>query len=63
MKDWENEGIDNWRKNNQIREENQAKVKYFEDREVNIYKAKLEKELDSATDEMKTGLNEFEKNL
>jgi hypothetical protein len=30
---------------------------------VNIFKAKLEKELVSATDEMKIGLNEFEKNL
>jgi hypothetical protein len=30
---------------------------------VNIFKAKLEKELVSATDEMKMGLNEFEKNL
>jgi hypothetical protein len=30
---------------------------------VNIFKAKLEKELISATDEMKSGLNEFEKNL
>lgn len=30
---------------------------------MNIFKAKLEKELVSATDEMKSGLNEFEKNL
>ena len=40
-----------------------AKVKYFEDREVNLYKAKLEKELNEATFEMANGLSEFEKNL
>ena len=53
----------NWEKNNQIRAENAANVKYFEDREVNIYKAKLEKELNIATLEMRGGLSEFEKNL
>jgi hypothetical protein len=63
MKEWEQEGIHNWQKNNQVRAENIAKVKYFEDREVNIYKTKLNKELDAATLEMRNGLNEFEKNL
>lgn len=63
MKEWEQEGIHNWQKNNQVRAENIAKVKYFEDREVNIYKTKLSKELDAATLEMRNGLNEFEKNL
>ena len=63
MKQWEQEGIQNWKKNKSVRAENIAKVKYFEDREVNLYKAKLEKELDSATLEMKGGLSEFEKNL
>ena len=63
MKEWEQEGVLNWEKNNQIRAENAANVKYFEDREVNIYKAKLEKELNMATLEMRGGLSEFEKNL
>jgi len=63
MKQWEQEGIQNWKKNRSVREENMAKVKYFEDREVNLYKATLEKELNSATIEMKSGLSEFEKNL
>ena len=40
-----------------------ARAKYFEDREVNIYKSKLEKELNVATNEMKGGLFDFEKNL
>jgi hypothetical protein len=63
MKEWEGEGIHNWQKNNEIRAANIAKVKYFEDREVNIYKAKLAEELDAATSEMRNGLHEFEKNL
>ena len=63
MREWEQEGIHNWQINNQVRAENIAKVKYFEDREVNIYKTKLSKELDAATLEMRNGLNEFEKNL
>lgn len=63
MKEWEAEGVENWKKNNQVRAENAARVKYFEDREVNIYKAKLEKELNNATLEMRGGLSEFEKNL
>lgn len=63
MKEWEAEGVENWKKNNQVRAENAARVKFFEDREVNIYKAKLEKELNMATLEMRRGLSEFEKNL
>jgi hypothetical protein len=63
MKEWEAEGVENWKKNNQVRADNAARVKYFEDREVNIYKAKLEKELNMATLEMRGGLSEFEKNL
>lgn len=63
MKEWEKQGVENWKKNNQKRAENVARAKYFEDREVNIYKSKLEKELDMATHEMKGGLFDFEKNL
>jgi 23S rRNA maturation-related 3'-5' exoribonuclease YhaM len=38
-------------------------VKYFEDREVKIYKDRLAKELDEATKELIGGVDEFEKNL
>ena len=51
MKDWLKEGKDNWRINQKKRAEAIAKVKYFEDREVNIYKKKLENELNQATSE------------
>lgn len=40
-----------------------ARQKYFEDREVNLYKAKLAQELDEATSEMRNGISEFDKNL
>ena len=39
------------------------KEKYFEDKEVNDYKMKLNRELDIATKEMGMGIDEFEKNL
>lgn len=38
-------------------------MKYFEDREVKIYKDRLAKELDEATKELIGGVDEFEKNL
>lgn len=52
MKEWEEEGRANWGQNQAKRRENIAKQKYFEDREVNIYKTKLNNELVGATREM-----------
>ena len=63
MKEWEEEGRANWGQNQAKRRENIAKQKYFEDREVNIYKTKLNNELVGATREMQGGFSEFEKNL
>lgn len=63
MKEWEHEGRQNWKKNQTTRADNIARVKYFEDREVNLYKAKLNKELSEATHEMRYGFSEFDKNL
>ena len=63
MKEWEEEGRQNWKQNQRTRADNIARQKYFEDREVNLYKAKLSKELDDATAEMRNGFSEFEKNL
>lgn len=42
MKEWMQEGKQNWKLNQKKRQEGIAKVKYFEDREVNIYKTRLE---------------------
>lgn len=63
MQDWMKEGKRNWRSNQQKRREAIAEVKYFEDREVNIYKTKLANELRAATDEEIYGISDFEKNL
>lgn len=63
MTEWLAEGKDNWRQNQKKRVEAIAKVKYFEDREVNIYKKKLENELTQATMEQINGVSDFEKNL
>ncbi len=51
MKEWIKEGEQNWKVNQQKREQAIAKVKYFEQREVDIYKAKLNNELLGATAE------------
>jgi hypothetical protein len=40
-----------------------AKNKYFEDREVSIYKKRLNSEMEAATKELIEGVNDFEKNL
>ncbi len=63
MNQWMQEGRQNWKKNQQKRADAIARVKYFEDREVKIYKDKLSKELDDATRELIGGVKEFEGNL
>lgn len=63
MKEWQEEGHQNWKANQTKRRENIARVKYFEDKEVEAYKNKLNKELTHGTEEMKGGISEFEKNL
>lgn len=45
MKEWEEEGRQNWKTNQRTRADNIARQKYFEDREVNLYKEKLNREL------------------
>ena len=63
LREWEEEGRQNWKANQTRRREAIAKVRYFEDREVDLYKKKLGKELQVATAELNGGVNEFEKNL
>ena len=63
MKEWEEEGRFNWEENRQKRADNIARQKYFEDREVGMYKARLTKELNEATAEMHNGVSDFDKNL
>lgn len=63
MKEWEAEGMKNWQNNTQRRLDGIAKVKYFENREVNIWRDKLNKELIAAHEEQEKGFIEFDKNL
>ena len=63
MKEWTAEGKEKWKLNQERRAQAIEKVNYFEDREVNIYKNKLNKELNAATNEMGFGISDFEKNL
>lgn len=49
MQEWTKEGEQKWKLNQTRRQEAIAKVKYFEDREVNIYKTRLANEQLAAT--------------
>lgn len=63
MAEWEHEGRANWKTNQKLRSDNIGRQQYFEEREVNLYKERLNRELDFATSEMKNGVSEFDKNL
>ena len=47
MKEWEQEGKKNWRINQQTRAAEIERMMYFEDREVKIYKDKLNSVLEA----------------
>lgn len=63
MQDWDSQNKKNWQKNQQKKREMIARAKYFEDKEVQEFKDKLNKELSHATGEMSTGIAEFTKNM
>ena len=63
MNQWMKEGKQNWKKNQERRANAIARVEYFENREVQAYKNKLQKELDDATKELNNGIKEFDGNL
>jgi hypothetical protein len=63
MKEWEQEGKKNWKHNQMRRSEGIAHVRYFEDREVNQWRNKIQNEFAVATSELGNGVDEFEKNL
>jgi|LauGreDrversion4_2_1035121.scaffolds.fasta_scaffold597447_2 hypothetical protein len=63
MNEWFAEGKKNWKANLKRRADAIARVQYFEDREVNAFKAKINRELTDATKELISGVDEFEKNL
>ncbi len=47
MKEWEQEGKKNWRTNQATRAAEIQRMKYFEDREVKIYKDRLNSVLEA----------------
>lgn len=63
MKEWDRESHKNWTVNQTKREAGMAHVKYFEDREVNIWRHNLVNEQLVAQGEMNGGFVDFEKNL
>lgn len=63
MKEWEKEGKKNWKVNQSKRADGIAHVQYFDDREVNNWRTKLQNEQLTATNEIKQGVDEFENNL
>ena len=63
MNEWNKEGIQNWKKNREIRSKEIARQLYFEDREVKMYKDALYKELESHTKDLIDGVEEFQENM
>ena len=63
MKDWQAAGKRNWKQNQSRRRESIARVRYFEDREVNIHKLKIKTEIARGAEEAMEGIRELEENL
>lgn len=63
MTEWQKEGKQNWKKNQQKKQDIIDRQQYFEDKEVQAYKNKLNRVLDEATKDMGGGIDEYEKNL
>ena len=63
MSEWEKEGKEKWRGNLKNRQDTMDRQKYFEDKEVEVFKNRLNRELDVATKELVGGIDEFERNL
>ena len=63
MKEWEKEGKKNWKQNRETRAKEIARQMYFEDREIQIFKDKLNKQLDQHTMEMIQGYEDFQENM
>lgn len=63
MKDWNKQGYSNWKENQKTRAFEIERIDYFENREIKIYKDKLNKELDYNTQDLIGGISEFHENL
>ena len=63
MKEWLTEGKQNWKKNRETRAKEIARQMYFEDREVNMYKDSLSKQLFLHDQDMQNGFEWFQENM
>ena len=63
MLEWESEGRQNWKSNRETRAKEIARQLYFDDREVMMYKDRLNKQLDYHTQDVIHGMEAFEENL
>lgn len=63
MKEWMSEGKQHWKVNRETRAKEMARQLYFEDREVNIYKDNLTKQLHLHDQDMYNGFEWFQENM
>lgn len=63
MDDWQQTGTQNWRKNREVRASEIARAEFFDDREIQIYKDMLERELTYNSTDMRNGVVEFHENM
>ena len=63
MKEWEAEGKQNWRTNQQTRADEIDRMMYFEEREVKIYKDNLNAVLEAHQSEQANGIDQFHENM
>lgn len=63
MKEWQAEGKKNWKVNRETRAKEIARMLSFDDREVQMYKEVLNKQLVTHTHEMNYGIADFQENM
>lgn len=63
MSEWEQAGKQNWKRNMRTRAAEIKRALEFEDREVRIYKQRLEREMVSNTNDLINGVEDFHENM
>ena len=63
MSEWEQAGRQNWKRNMRTRAAEIKRALEFEDREVRIYKQRLEREMVSNTTDLINGVEDFHENM
>ena len=63
MDDWQKTGVQNWRRNREKRASEIDRAEWFDQREIEIYKDMLSKELTYNSTDMRNGIVEFHENM